>query len=72
MPQARAGRVRRSSVLNLIGTKGARLVGTSFWRKVREERIWAEFMGEKGVAKISTWACNSSTSNKSRYLYTDC
>ena len=24
------------------------LLGIFFWRKVREERIWAEFMGEKG------------------------
>ena len=24
------------------------LLGICFWRKVREERIWAEYMGEKG------------------------
>ena len=24
------------------------LLGVCFWRKVREERVWAEFMGEKG------------------------
>ena len=24
------------------------LLGICFWRKVREERVWAEYMGEKG------------------------
>ena len=24
------------------------LLGICFWRKVREERIWAEYIGEKG------------------------
>ena len=27
---------------------GRPLLGICFWRKVREERIWAEYMGEKG------------------------
>ena len=27
---------------------GIRLLGICFWRKVREERVWTEFIGEKG------------------------
>ena len=27
---------------------GYLLLGICFWRKVREEGIWAEYMGEKG------------------------
>ena len=29
-------------------TAGNLLLGICFWRKVREERIWAEYMGVKG------------------------
>ena len=33
---------------NQIVTVSGWLLGICFWRKVREERVWAEYMGEKG------------------------
>ena len=32
-----------------------RLLGICFWRKGREERIWAEYMGEKGGYNGNQW-----------------
>jgi len=37
-----------ASILFEHDFKAELLLGICFWRKVREERVWAEYMGEKG------------------------
>ena len=42
------GRMRKAQNGFLVIASYVFLLGIFFWRKVREERIWAEYMGEKG------------------------
>jgi len=45
---SRSSTRKGASILFEHDFKAELLLGICFWRKVREERVWAEYMGEKG------------------------